>query len=89
MARHGDLSAVRKNICGYVFKPLDKTEDIIPATAVEARHVIFQLVKNLIHFKGGRGVLGLIEEKFTNRGGRFLMSCQQIARAKDADMDSG
>ena len=41
MARHGDLSAVREDVFGDVFKSFYKTEDIIPAATIQARHVIF------------------------------------------------
>jgi hypothetical protein len=45
---HGDRVSVRENKVGILSEALDGVEDVIPATAVEARRVIAELVDDLV-----------------------------------------
>ncbi len=48
---HGNLGPVGKEVSGNIFKPLDETEYIIPASAVQTRYMIFQHIEDFIHLK--------------------------------------
>ena len=52
MPGHGDLGTVREEIAGNVLETLDEAEDVIPAAAVQTRHVIPEFIEDLVHFKG-------------------------------------
>lgn len=49
--RHSDGRAVRKNETGVLAELLDDAEDVVPATAVETRAVVTELVDDLIHLE--------------------------------------
>ena len=53
MAGHGDLGAIREYIAGHIFKTLYKAKNIIPATALQPRHMISQFIENFIDLEGG------------------------------------
>ena len=48
---HGDGRTVRQNKVGVLAEPLDKREDVVPATAVETGAVVTQFVDDLVHLK--------------------------------------
>ena len=54
MPGHGDLGAVGENIFRQVFELFNKTEDIIPAPAVEAGHVFPEFIENFFRLEGGQ-----------------------------------
>src|SRR5207247_5573256 len=65
--RHGhrDLGAIRQHEFGPGAKSLDDAEEIVPATGVESRGMVAQLVKDLLHLESG--VDGLNENRRAHR----------------------
>jgi hypothetical protein len=47
-ARHGDGVSVGEDEVGVLAETLDGAEDVVPATAVEARGVVAELVDDLV-----------------------------------------
>ena len=51
MRGHGHQRAIRKNELRLISESFNATENIVPSTAVQSGRMIFQFVKNFIHFK--------------------------------------
>ena len=51
---HDHLAAVGQQVFRLVPERLDEGEDVVPAAAVEAGHVVAQFVEDLVHLEGGR-----------------------------------
>lgn len=54
---HGDRASIWEHKIAVLAEFLDDTEDVVPATTVQARAVISQLVDDLIHLKGSKDSL--------------------------------
>lgn len=51
---HGDGRSVGENKVGVVAELLDGAEDVVPATAVETRAVLTELIDDLVHLEGSK-----------------------------------
>ena len=51
---HADLGAVGQDIFRVIAQRLDIAENIIPAATVQPNNMVFERVKDFIHFKSGR-----------------------------------
>src|ERR1700722_6287733 len=54
---HGDAAAVRKNGGRVVGEFLDVAEDVIPASGVQARGMLAQLIENFVHLESSQNRL--------------------------------
>ena len=52
MCRHRDISAVGEQKIRFISELFNAREDVIPATAVQPRGMVAQLVENFVHLKG-------------------------------------
>ena len=68
MPRHRDFGAVRQHEFLMIAEFLDEAEDVVPASAVESRGVILQLIQNLVHLE--RGEYSLDQHRRANRSAR-------------------
>ena len=51
---HGDIRPVRKDSTGVCPPPLNETKNIIPSTAIQARRMMAQFVKDFLHLERSR-----------------------------------
>src|SRR5260370_31739873 len=54
MSGHGDAAAIRENCVGIVGEFLDVTEDIVPASCVQARGMLPQFIEDFVHLESGQ-----------------------------------
>src|ERR1043166_3461002 len=79
MPVHGDRRSIRQNEVGVIPELLNEAENVVPATAIQARRVVAQFVENFIHFEGGENRLN--QDSCANcatRNAEFILS-----KAKD------
>jgi len=50
---HGHGGSVGEDKVGVVAETLDDVEDVVPATTVQARRVVTELVDDLVHLESG------------------------------------
>src|SRR6185312_4502877 len=65
MRGHGDLRAIRHDRFRVLGEFLDVAVDVVPAAAIEAAHMVLQLVDDLVHLEGGHD--GLDEDGGADR----------------------
>src|SRR5258705_13693553 len=54
MSGHGDAAAIRENGVGIIGKFLDITENIVPASGVQARGMLPQLIEDFVHLESSQ-----------------------------------
>src|SRR5258706_6459525 len=75
MSGHGDAAAIRENGVGIIGKFLDITENIVPASGVQARGMLPQLIEDFIHLESRQNLLD------NNRGlDRSRLQSQRLLR---------
>src|SRR6266853_1958823 len=57
MSGHGDAAAIRENGVGIIGEFLDVTENIVPASGVQARGMFAQFIEDFIHLESSQNRL--------------------------------